>query len=71
MLCVAMFIAGARLTVPLRTVVLRKGYGLGAMAIAGGGLKAPLLCVAWPTGEFGGMGRLRSWLVNATLVSRV
>ena len=37
-------------------MVLRKGYGLGAMAMAGGDLKAPLLCVAWPTGEFGGMG---------------
>ena len=52
----AMFIAGARLTVPLCAVVLRKAYGLGAMAMAGGDLKAPLLCVAWPTGEFGGMG---------------
>ncbi len=52
----AMFVAGARLTVPLCMVVLRKGYGLGAMAMAGGDLKAPLLCVAWPTGEFGGMG---------------
>ena len=52
----AMFIAGARLTVPLCAVVLRKGYGLGAMAMAGGDLKASLLCVAWPTGEFGGMG---------------
>jgi acetyl-CoA carboxylase carboxyltransferase component len=51
-----MFIAGARLTVPLCAVVLRKAYGLGAMAMAGGDLKAPLLCVAWPTGEFGGMG---------------
>ena len=52
----AMFVAGARLTVPLCMVVLRKGYGLGAMAMAAGHLKAPLLCVAWPTGEFGGMG---------------
>jgi acetyl-CoA carboxylase carboxyltransferase component len=52
----AMFVAGARLTVPLCMVVLRKAYGLGAMAMAGGDLKAPLLCVAWPTGEFGGMG---------------
>jgi acetyl-CoA carboxylase carboxyltransferase component len=51
-----MFIAGARLTVPVCAVVLRKAYGLGAMAMAGGDLKAPLLCVAWPTGEFGGMG---------------
>jgi acetyl-CoA carboxylase carboxyltransferase component len=52
----AMFVAGARVTVPLFAVVLRKAYGLGAMAMAGGDLKAPLLCVAWPTGEFGGMG---------------
>jgi acetyl-CoA carboxylase carboxyltransferase component len=52
----AMFVAGARLTAPLCAVVLRKAYGLGAMAMAGGDLKAPLLCMAWPTGEFGGMG---------------
>jgi acetyl-CoA carboxylase carboxyltransferase component len=36
--------------------VLRKGYGLGAQAMAGGSFKAPLFCVSWPTGEFGGMG---------------
>jgi len=36
--------------------VLRKGYGLGAMAMAGGGFHAPALTVAWPSGEFGGMG---------------
>jgi len=47
----AMFVAGARLTVPLCTVVLRKAYGLGAMAMAGGDLHAPAV-----TGEFGGMG---------------
>ena len=52
----AMFVAGARLTAPLCAVVLRKGYGLGAMAMAGGDLHAPALTVAWPTGEFGGMG---------------
>ncbi|GAA3545550.1 carboxyl transferase domain-containing protein [Amycolatopsis ultiminotia] len=52
----AMFVAGARLSVPLVTVVLRKGYGLGAMAMAGGDLKTPALTVAWPSGEFGGMG---------------
>jgi acetyl-CoA carboxylase carboxyltransferase component len=52
----ALFVAGARLTAPLCVVVLRKGYGLGAMAMAGGDLKAPALTVAWPTGEFGGMG---------------
>jgi acetyl-CoA carboxylase carboxyltransferase component len=52
----ALFVAGARLTVPVCVVVLRKAYGLGAMAMAGGDLHAPLLTVAWPTGEFGGMG---------------
>lgn len=44
------------LTVPFMTVVLRKGYGLGAQAMAGGSFRAPLMTVAWPTGEFGGMG---------------
>src|SRR5262249_2335837 len=33
-----------------------KGYGLGAQAMAGGSFKAPFFTVAWPTGEFGGMG---------------
>ena len=45
----------ARLTVPLLAVVLRKAYGLGAMAMTGGDLRAPFLVVAWPTGEFGPM----------------
>jgi len=52
----AMFVAGARLRVPLCAVVLRKSYGLGAMAMTGGDLRRPALTVAWPTGEFGGMG---------------
>ena len=51
-----MFVTGANLTVPFGTIVLRKGYGLGAQAMAGGSFKAPLFCVSWPTGEFGGMG---------------
>jgi acetyl-CoA carboxylase carboxyltransferase component len=50
-----MFVVGANLDVPLCTVVLRKGYGLGAMAMSAGGLKASTVTVAWPTGEFGGM----------------
>lgn len=54
--CCRMFVAAANATVPIITVVLRKGYGLGAQAMAGGGFHAPLLCVSWPTGEFGGMG---------------
>ncbi|MBO0729381.1 MAG: ATP-grasp domain-containing protein, partial [Acidimicrobiaceae bacterium] len=51
-----MFVVGASLDVPFFTVVLRKGYGLGAQAMAGGSFKSPLFVVSWPTGEFGGMG---------------
>jgi acetyl/propionyl-CoA carboxylase alpha subunit/acetyl-CoA carboxylase carboxyltransferase component len=51
-----MFVTGASVTVPFMTIVLRKGYGLGAQAMAGGSFKAGLFTIAWPTGEFGGMG---------------
>jgi len=51
-----MFIAATHLRVPFFSVVLRKGYGLGAMAMAAGSFHAPLFTVAWPTGEFGAMG---------------
>ena len=51
-----MFLTGANLSVPTGTIVLRKGYGLGAQAMAAGSFKAPLFTVAWPTAEFGGMG---------------
>jgi acetyl-CoA carboxylase carboxyltransferase component len=51
-----MFIAAAHLRVPYLSVVLRKGYGLGAMAMTAGGFHEPLCHVAWPTGEFGAMG---------------
>jgi acetyl-CoA carboxylase carboxyltransferase component len=51
-----MFVTGASVSVPMGTIVLRKGYGLGAQAMAGGGFKAGLFTVAWPTSEFGGMG---------------
>ena len=51
-----MFVTGASMTVPLFTIIVRKGYGLGAQSMAGGSFKAPVFCVAWPTGEFGGMG---------------
>ncbi len=51
-----MFVAGARATVPWCCVVLRKAYGLGAQAMAGGSLHVPLRTVAWPGGELGGMG---------------
>jgi acetyl-CoA carboxylase carboxyltransferase component len=51
-----MFIAAAHLRVPFFSVVLRKGYGLGAMAMCAGGFHSPTFTVAWPTGEFGAMG---------------
>ena len=51
-----MFVTSANIDVPLMTIVTRKGYGLGAQAMAGGSFKAPLFTVTWPTGEFGGMG---------------
>ena len=51
-----MFVCAAHLRVPFISVVLRKAYGLGAMAMAAGSLHAPMLTAAWPTGEFGGMG---------------
>ncbi len=51
-----MFIAAAHLRVPFFSVVLRKGYGLGAMAMTAGGFHSPLFTVAWPSGEFGAMG---------------
>ena len=51
-----MFVNTATMTVPIVMVVLRKGYGLGALAMAGGNFQDTDLSVAWPTGEFGGMG---------------
>jgi acetyl-CoA carboxylase carboxyltransferase component len=54
--CSRLFVTGANLSVPMVSVVTRKSYGLGAQAMMGGTTKAPLACLAWPTGEFGGMG---------------
>jgi acetyl-CoA carboxylase carboxyltransferase component len=51
-----MFVTAATITVPYFTIVLRKGYGLGAQAMAGGGFHAQNFTISWPTGEFGGMG---------------
>ncbi|MBE1296128.1 MAG: biotin carboxylase [Rhodobacteraceae bacterium] len=51
-----LFLAGAHFSQPLVTLILRKAYGLGAMAMAGGGLDRPHFCCAWPTGEIGAMG---------------
>ncbi|WP_029089843.1 acetyl-CoA carboxylase family protein [Brevibacterium album] len=51
-----LFVAGAALTVPVGAVVVRKGYGLGAMAMAAGGFRSTQFTVAWPSGEIGPMG---------------
>jgi acetyl-CoA carboxylase carboxyltransferase component len=51
-----LFVAGASVRVPVFTVILRKGYGLGAQAMAGGSFLASFFTIAWPTGEIGGMG---------------
>ena len=51
-----MFVTAASVDVPCMTIVIRKGYGLGAQAMAAGSFKATTFTVAWPTGEFGGMG---------------
>ncbi len=51
-----LFLIGANMSVPFFTIVLRKAYGLGGIAMAGGSYKAAYFTVAWPTGEFYGMG---------------
>ena len=51
-----MFVTAASLSVPIFTVVVRKAYGLGAQAMAGGNMHAPVFTVSWPSGEFGAMG---------------
>jgi acetyl-CoA carboxylase carboxyltransferase component len=51
-----LFLAGSKLRVPVVAIFLRKAYGLGAMAMAGGSFVAPVYAAAWPTGEVGGMG---------------
>jgi acetyl-CoA carboxylase carboxyltransferase component len=54
--CSRLFVTGANLTIPHVAIVLRKAYGLGAQAMAGGNFKESFFSVAWPTAEFGGMG---------------
>jgi acetyl-CoA carboxylase carboxyltransferase component len=51
-----LLLVGAGLSVPLVAVVLRRGYGLGAQAMAGGSLHEPLLTLAWPAAHLGPMG---------------
>ncbi len=51
-----LFVAAASVRVPIVAIVLRKGYGLGAMAMTGGSFVEPVYTASWPGGEFGGMG---------------
>lgn len=51
-----LFVGAAALRVPVASVVLRRGYGLGAMALTAGHFHAPVATCAWPSGEFGAMG---------------
>ncbi|MGB3865452.1 MAG: carboxyl transferase domain-containing protein [Xanthobacteraceae bacterium] len=51
-----MFATGARSSIPFFTVVLRKAYGLGALAMTAGSSQASFFIVAWPSAEFGAMG---------------
>jgi len=51
-----LLVAGAALTVPLISIVIRRAYGLGAQAMVGGSLHEPLLTVAWPSAHLGPMG---------------
>ena len=54
--CCRAYLIGANVEVPTFMVMTRKSYGLGKLAMTGGGMKLPVFAVAWPTGEFGGMG---------------
>ena len=51
-----LFNTAASVTTPWVGLFLRRGYGLGAMALVGGSFEFPTLTASWPQGEFGGMG---------------
>ncbi len=51
-----LFVSGAKFKQPFMSVVLRRAYGLGAMAMMGGGTRKSVFTISWPTGEFGAMG---------------
>ena len=54
--CCRSYLIGANLSVPMFLVCIRKSYGLGKLAMIGGGMRLGVFSIAWPTGEFGGMG---------------
>lgn len=51
-----LFVNAASVTTPYMSIILRKGYGLGAMSLTKGGFHETLFTIAYPTGEFGAMG---------------
>jgi len=54
--CCRTYLIGANLTIPTFFVMTRKSYGLGKLAMTGGSMRVGMFAIAWPTGEFGGMG---------------
>ena len=54
--CGRLYVAGANISVPYFSVVLRKSYGLGALAMSVGSFDETFFTISWPTGEFAGMG---------------
>ena len=54
--CCRTYLIGANLSIPTFFVMTRKSYGLGKLAMTGGSMRVGMFAVAWPTGEFGGMG---------------
>ncbi len=51
-----LFVAGANFSQPFLSIVLRRAYGLGAMAMMGGSTHRSHCTISWPSGEFGAMG---------------
>lgn len=52
---VRMMTVGSNITVPIFAIVVRRCYGFGGTAMAGGGTSRPFFIISWPSGEFGGM----------------
>ncbi len=59
-----LFVTGANLETPRFSIVLRKGYALGSIAVMTGSGRAPLFTVTWPEGEFAGMNLESSVLLS-------
>ncbi len=53
--CSRLFVTGANLETPRFSIILRKGYALGSLAVMTGSSRASVFTVTWPDGEFGGM----------------